>query len=707
MKTSRYAFAIACVVVCSLPGFGASSQWIQQGPQSRNSHTAVWDAANSNMIVFGGQNSSTNTDLNDVWLVNSGTDKHITETQLTPSGTAPAPRFGHVAAYDAGSNRMVIFGGGLGTPGPCANDAWILDGANGKAGTPTWLTLTPSGALPPARVHHVSAYDAATNTLMVFGGSDCGTGYFSDVWVLSNANGQGGTPVWTQLSPTGTIPAARQSATAVYDSANNILIVYGGDAGGSNFGDVSVLSNANGTGGTPVWTLLAPTGTAPLERSGHSAIYDAVNNRMTVFGGFHLFHSTSDVFVLTSANGLGGAPAWSQVLPVGTAPMVGYHSGVYDQALNLMHVYAGTSSLTKLSGDDHDFILTNANGIGSSTWARGGPPARYSQAMYYDSSTNSMFVLDGAHAKSNTLYDDYWQTTSFAGSSTLNWIPINVSGTHPKARYGHSLNSDSANNRLMLFGGSQGFPTPCQNDYWVMIRANNNGVGGVPSWIKPVPTGTKPGIRARHNAAYDSANNRLIVFGGFDCTATYYNDVYVITNANAIGQTPNWTKLSPSGTPPSARQSAAAAYDAATNKLIVYGGDAGGNPFGDVFLLSNANGLGGTPVWTQLVATGTPPSARSGHTGTYDPGLNRFTTCGGFNGTSVLSDCWGLSHANGNGGAASWTKILPTTTSPARRFQSGVYDPATNSMYIFGGIVSANPWTPDDHAFTLTHANGQ
>ncbi len=204
---------------------------------------------------------------------------------------------------------MTLFGGGQGLPGSCANDVWVLDGANGQSGASTWLPLSPTGTAPAGRVHHTGVYDAASNTLTVFGGSDCGAGFFNDVWVLSNANGEGGTPAWTQLHPNGSLPLARESSTAIYDSTNHIMTIYGGDAGGQPFGDVWVLSDANGQGGTPTWSQLATT-RAPEARTGHSAVYDSVNDRMSVFAGSDGTITLADSWILTFANGLGGTPAW-------------------------------------------------------------------------------------------------------------------------------------------------------------------------------------------------------------------------------------------------------------------------------------------------------------------------------------------------------------------------------------------------------------
>ena len=693
-----------CILFLSCHPLLFAQTWTQYGPPARFSHTAVFDPASKRMIVFGGQNSTTKSDLNDVWLVGTSTSKFVTSTSLVPSGSVPAGRFGHVATYDPSSNRMTVFGGGTGTSGSCMNDVWILDGANGESGSAAWLSISASGTIPAARLHHTGVYDANTNSLIMFGGNNCSTGYFNDVWVLSDANGGSGSPAWQQLSVSGTPPAARESASAIYDAANNVMTVYGGDAGSANFGDVWVLSHANGTGGTPTWTQLSPTGTAPSSRSGQTAVYDSTNDRMIVFGGFHSSNAVSDSFVLTSANGIGGTPGWTKIATKGTAPAVGFHSAVYDSSVNDMYVFAGSSSQAKLAGDDHAFTLSSANGTGTSSWTRGGPPARYSQGMFYDSVTNSVFVVDGQHAQTNTNIDDYWQTTGVNDSSNINWIPINVGGKHPKARWGHSVQCDSANNRLMVFGGGTGFPAPCVNDHWVMTSANNT--GGRPTWVATAPTGTLPGIRTRHTSAYDPVTNRLIIFGGYDCVSTYYNDVWVLNNANALTGTPAWTKLSPRGTPPSARQSSSVIYNSTTNTLTIYGGDAGSAPFGDIWILSNANGSGGTPQWRLAVPSNSGPVARTGHTAIYDVTNDLMTIYGGYDGTKLLSDAWVLTDPNGQSTRPQWTEITAQTPAPARRFSSAVYDSVHNQMNIFGGVFTL-PSLPDDHLFSLTNANGQ
>src|SRR5438270_11714668 len=77
--------------------------------------------------------------------------------------------------------------------------------------TPTWILLTPTGATPASRASHSAVIDEANDRMVVFGGSfsNCPGGCLNDVWVLTNTDGLGGTPAWTQLVPTGPLPSAR------------------------------------------------------------------------------------------------------------------------------------------------------------------------------------------------------------------------------------------------------------------------------------------------------------------------------------------------------------------------------------------------------------------------------------------------------------------------------------------------------------------
>ena len=113
MKVRKTSFLLICLLVicCGLSGAWLNAQtWTQYGPVPRFSHIGVYDSTTKQTIVFGGQNPATGTDLNDLWLVSTGTDKHITATSLTATGVAPSARHGHAAIYDPNRNNMTIFG---------------------------------------------------------------------------------------------------------------------------------------------------------------------------------------------------------------------------------------------------------------------------------------------------------------------------------------------------------------------------------------------------------------------------------------------------------------------------------------------------------------------------------------------------------------------------------------------------------------------
>jgi hypothetical protein len=696
MKRSILILCIAVNAACL-----HAQVWSVQGPPSRHSQSAVYDPTSQQMIIFGGQETgtTTTTDLNDTWLGVTSTDQNDSFTQLFPTGTLPTARYGHVVTYNSTSNQMTIFGGGEGSPLTCANDVWVLSGANGQNGTPAWAESSPTGSAPAARVYAAGAYDPNTNSMIIFGGNNCSTGYYNDVWVLSNATGAGSASTWTRLRPSGSPPSQRESASAIYDSVNNILTIYAGDAGAKPLSDVWTLSNANGTGGTPVWTRLAPTGRPPYARTGQAATYDSDSNRMTIFGGSNDSNTLYDSWILTNANGIGSS-SWIDLTTDGTAPSLAYQSAVYDSSADEMYVFGGSSSANKLQPQSHAFTLTNANGLGSveAEWYLGGPAARYGQTAFYDSVTDSWFVFGGEHSSSGPIFGDYWQVPNIMASSNLTWNKLLQSGTLPTARYGQTGLYDSGGDRLILFGGSTG---KCQNDYHVLKYANYQ--GGVPDWVSLTPSGTAPAARTWQASAYAAASDSAIIFGGFNCKSTYFNDVWVANNASDAATLPSWTELSPSGTGPSVRESASAVYDPTTNALILYGGDAGGNPFGDIWVLSNANGSGGTPAWTELQPSNTGPSARSGHTAIYDSVNNIMTIYGGYDGTNVLSDVWILSNANGQGGTPAWTQ---SAEGQPRRWASSDYDSATDEMITFGGASSVNPIDPTSDLHTLTEANG-
>jgi len=64
----------------------------------------------------------------------------------------------------------------------------------GQAAAETWTQLFPTGGPPAERHNQTTAFDPGSNRMIVFGGRSISGTMFNDVWVLTHANGLGGTP---------------------------------------------------------------------------------------------------------------------------------------------------------------------------------------------------------------------------------------------------------------------------------------------------------------------------------------------------------------------------------------------------------------------------------------------------------------------------------------------------------------------------------
>jgi hypothetical protein len=237
-------------------------------PGPRRLHTGVYDPVGDRLIVFGGFDDTL---LGDLWQLSfSGTP---TWSPIVASGGGPSPRGGHVAIYDPEGQRMLVFGGydGVSPPANRIGDTWSLD----LSGAPAWTQLA-TGPGPSARSSSSAVYDAQHHAMVVFGGTD--PNYCNDAWSLSLDS-----PAWTQLSPGGSLPGAREENSAVFDGKRDRMVIFGGyNYNLWNYRDLWSLD----LGSPPAWSTLSPTGTWPSGRWGMKAIYDANRDGMWLYGGW-------------------------------------------------------------------------------------------------------------------------------------------------------------------------------------------------------------------------------------------------------------------------------------------------------------------------------------------------------------------------------------------------------------------------------------
>lgn len=149
--------------------------------------------------------------------------------------------------------------------------------------------------------------------------------------------------------------------------------------------------------------------------------------------------------------------------------------------------------------------------------------------------------------------------------STNTWTDMSPAVSPPR-RNSHALVYDTAADLVILFGGGDAFVD--FNDTWAYDFWHN-------TWTQLNPA-TQPLPRAYGYLAYNSAQDRIVLFGGVDYTETQiYGDTWVF---NYWDQT--WTQRNPSVSP-SPRAWFGTSYSPKANEVVLFGGGPDRNNFND------------------------------------------------------------------------------------------------------------------------------
>jgi hypothetical protein len=184
-----------------------------------------------------------------------------TWTRQAPASSPPA-RADAAIAYDAATGTVVLFGGYTRTAGGVVafGDTWTWDGS-------TWTKQNPA-AHPGGLTVAAMAYDAATRTAVLFGGVTS-RGRSGLTWTWDGST-------WTKQAPA-SHPSARYFAPMAYDAATRNVVLFGGVDGRAIAGDTWTWDGSN-------WTMQAPA-VRPPNRSAASMAYDAATRTVVLFGG--------------------------------------------------------------------------------------------------------------------------------------------------------------------------------------------------------------------------------------------------------------------------------------------------------------------------------------------------------------------------------------------------------------------------------------
>ena len=284
-----------------------------------------------------------------------------------PMPFAPPGHENHVAVYDPLRRATVVVGGEKSAP--VGTLAW--DGNQ-------WSVIGPDIQLAaPA-----AAYDTSTGNVVLFSGRSEVTLMLDPNTYVFDQQGQ-----WVNTSTFGPLP--RYFANMTYDSARDVMLLFGGQSlGGAPviYGDFWQWSSTSG------WTRIQPP-LLPAAREAAGFVFDTDRNVAVLYGGRSAQgQSLADTWEWNGTS-------WTQVMTASTPPPLDSHVMVYDSLRRSTVLYGG---ITFLGGGFKNETWELPSG--SNAWVRfpgTTPPGRISASAAYDNDRSTM-VLFGGQATSSS-----------------------------------------------------------------------------------------------------------------------------------------------------------------------------------------------------------------------------------------------------------------------------------------------------------------
>ncbi|MGH9127175.1 MAG: kelch repeat-containing protein, partial [Acidimicrobiales bacterium] len=282
--------------------------------------TAVYDAATSQVVLFGGSYlyNGVYYQSNETWVWNGSTWANATTT-----GSPPA-RAGAYMSYDASAKEVVLFGG-RDAAWNALSDTWTWNGTS-------WTQQNPAQA-PSARAYGGMAYDGAIGQSVLYGGAATSTTrtFDSDVWEYKSS-----TDTWTNLGTLVPGPGERVDDQLGYDPATGQLLMFGG----STCPTCVALADTWTFNGSS-WTQQKPAVSPPgryLYRVAFDPNAGGSSGGVVMFGGMNnTGASMNDTWVWTGST-------WLQADGVASPPGTSLQAMAFDTKASQMVVLGGQGS---------------------------------------------------------------------------------------------------------------------------------------------------------------------------------------------------------------------------------------------------------------------------------------------------------------------------------------------------------------------------
>ncbi len=309
------------------------------------------------------------------------------------------------------------------------------------------------------------------------------------------------------------------------------------------------------------WTNMDPA-LRPAARSYHAMAYDSESDRVVLFGGLAVTdppqaEARDDTWAYDV-----NTDTWTTMDPVSRPSPRFYHAMAYDSESDRVVLFGGFTATGTFSDETWTYDLD------TNTWTdvtlSVGPSGRANHAMAYDSESARVVLFGGSTGIPGGYAGDLSDDTWTYDTDTNTWTDV-APAVGPSARIGHVMAYDTESDQIVLFGGSTGvpqdFPENLSDDTWTYDTDTN-------TWTDMTPA-TGPSARSHlpyQGMAYDAESDRIVLFSGFLATGVVFDTWTYDTDTNT------WTDVTPA-TSPSALVGHAMAYDAESDRVILFGGN--------------------------------------------------------------------------------------------------------------------------------------
>lgn len=521
-------------------------------------------------------------------------------------------------AYSPEAGGVLVFGGLSGQDSAdlryAYGDTWLWDGVS-------WRRLYPE-VEPSARYGSAMVWDAGRERILMFGGSSTNEGSLSqvgDTWAFRD-------DTWTLITDEG--PSPRRFAAAAYDPAVGEMILYGGEAGVTNFHDTWAFDGID-------WRQLADGETAQVNTP--SLGYDALRNELILLGrdpatGEQVTHRWE-------------AGGWVRLEPETNPVCVGQTKLVFREETQRLLVYGGGCNPSGISSRTYEWdgsnwiLLEGAREVGP----------RLAYGLAHDDSRGEVVLYGGITESLTGDTGERGTTWVLKGQRWVRRDHVINPGPRSMFVFSRSLDGDG----LFLFGGQSS--STFFDDLWK--RSSSTGI-----W-QTIDVGPEPGFCTTPVGGIDEARNVFVVFCAND-SSTYEFD----------GEA--WTEIEGDG--PNGRAFGMMTWDASLGKMVLYGGFFGFN-YSDETWTYDGSG------WTEIeIRDSQTPDARILAQQFYDPISRRLIVFGGIGRKDENSrfqryeDQWYFDGTR-------WFEMDPTTMPPTRYGAQVVFDQASQRILMFGG----------------------